>query len=100
MANQRVRERANRRAQNRTATNLRRLNARRRLTRPCAVAMERVVVPDETHNANELSQPLLPQPTQGLSGPICRSGIVRHEVDTTWPIGHQLFYKCRFQVSI
>ena len=100
MAYKRNRTRANRRAQNRTATNLRRYNARRRLTRPCAVAMERVVVPDETHNANELSQPLLPQPTQGLSGPICRSGIVRHEVDTTWPIGHQLFYKCRFQVSI
>ena len=100
MAYKRNRTRANRRAQNRTATNLRRYNARRRLTRPCVVAMERVVVPDETHNANELSQPLLPQPTQGLSGPICRASIVRHEVETEWPIGHKLFYKCRFQVSI
>ena len=100
MAYKRNRTRANRRAQNRTATNLRRYNANRRLTRPCHVAMERVVVPDAVHNANESSQPLIPQPTQGLSGPICRAGIVRHEVDPGWPIGHRLFYKCRWQVSL
>ena len=100
MANQRTRERTNRSAQTRRANNLRRYNERRRLTRPCQVSVGRVAVPEATHTANESSQPLLEQPTQGLTGPICRSGIVRHEVDPNWPIGHRLFFQCRFQVRL
>ena len=64
------------------------------------VGVERVQLPEEIHRANESSQPLLEQPTQGLTGPICRSGIVRHEVDPNWPIGHRLFFQCRFQVRL
>lgn len=62
------------------------------------VAVERVNVPREIHLMNEASQPLNDTPHSGLTGPICRSGIVRNRVNPQWPIGHQLWYKCQFQV--
>ena len=99
MANRKNNKRANRSGRYARANKLRRGWQRYWSTRPCEVALERVAVPNETHVANETSQPLLAQPSHGIGGPICRSGIVRHEVDTRWPIGHQLFYRCRFQVG-
>ena len=99
MGNRKNNERANRSGRKARAFHLRRHLQRRWSTRPCEVMVERVEVPNETHVANESTQPLLEQPSHGIGGPICRSGIVRHEVDTRWPIGHQLFYRCRFQVG-
>lgn len=65
---------------------------------PVQVGVERVNVPREIHLLNEASQPLIDTPHHGLTGPICRSGIVRNRVNSSWPIGHQLWYKCQFQV--
>ena len=62
------------------------------------VRVERVNVPREIHLLNEASQPLVDTPHPGLTGPICRSGIIRNQVNSKWPIGHQMWYKCQFQV--
>ena len=78
--------------------NLNEIARQQRQMIPCQVAVERVNVPREVHRLNEASQPLVDTPHPGISGPICRTGIVRNRVDPSWPIGHQLWYKCQFQV--
>ena len=90
-----ARQRSNRREHCRVMRENTRLE---RECRPLEVALERVNVSHEVHRLNEERQPLVENPTRGLTGPICRSGVHRHRVDDNWPIGHRLWYRCRFQV--
>ena len=86
-----------RKGRRRQRMNIVHYNERRRVTRECRVALERVTIPQEVHVANEQSQPLFEEAVQ-VSGPIARSGLVRQAVDEGMPVHHRLWYQCQFQV--
>ena len=71
------------------------LNSHRR-----AVSVRIRISADDQKRANDHSERIDLGEYRVLASPVCTFGIVREEVEEEWPLREQLFYRCRYQVSL